>query len=310
MSGRAKAELALVVITLVWGATFSTVKNALADASPILFVAVRFSLASAALLLLYHRKLDRRTLLPGIAVGSLLFAGYAFQTVGLRFTTPSKAAFITGFTIPLVPLISSCVYKTRPRPAELAGVLAATVGMALMTLQDVHLQVSQMGLNPGDGLTVLCAVAFAGHIVALGYFSKWATHRRLGFEPLAVWQILTAAAWGLLSFRWLDTPYWHMSNGLWIALAITGLLATALAFTVQTWAQLHTTPIRTALIFALEPVFAWAFSWLLTGEVLSARASLGAVLILAGILLVEMKRSETGQHPSIHATSGVSTPEV
>ena len=310
MSSRAKAELALVVITLVWGVTFTTVKNALADASPVLFVAVRFSLASAALIVLYHRKLDRRTLLPGLAVGTLLFAGYAFQTVGLRFTTPSKSAFITGFTIPLVPLISSCVYRRRPRPAELAGVIAATIGMTLMTLPDVHLQVSELGLNPGDGLTILCAVAFAGHIVALGYFSKWATRRGLGFEPLAVWQILTAAAWGILSFRWLDTPYWHMSSGLWIALAITGLLATALAFTVQTWAQLHTTPTRTALIFALEPVFAWAVAWLLTGEVLSGRASLGAVLILAGILLVEMKRSESGQHPSKQPLNGVSTPEV
>jgi drug/metabolite transporter (DMT)-like permease len=306
MTDRARAEFALLVITLIWGVTFTTVKNALADASPILFVAARFSLAAAGLIAIYHRKLDLRTLLPGIAVGTLLFAGYAFQTVGLRWTTPSKSAFITGFTIPLVPLISSCVYRKRPRPVELVGVLTATLGMALMTLQDVHLLVDRIALNPGDVLTAAGAAAFAAHIVALGYFSSWATRRGIGFQSLAVWQILTAAAWGLLSFRWLDTPYWHMSNGLWIALAITGLLATALAFTVQTWAQLYTTPTRTALIFSLEPVSAWLFSWLLTGEVLSPRATLGAVLIMAGILLVEMKRSDSGQHP----TNGVSVAEV
>jgi drug/metabolite transporter (DMT)-like permease len=298
---RVHAELALLGNALIWGVTFTTVKNALADASPILFVAVRFTLAGVALLLLYHRKLDRRMVLPGSIVGLLLFAGYAFQTTGLRFTTPSKSAFITGLTIPMVPLLTSLVYKRRPRPAELAGVLSATIGMGLMTLQDVHLQV-----NPGDVLTVLCAAAFAGHIVVLGYFSNWATAKGMGFESLAVYQIVSAAAFALLSFGWLDSPRWHMSNRLAIALAITGLLATALAFSVQTWAQRYTTPTRTALIYSLEPVFAWVFSWIVTGELLSRKATLGAVLILAGILLVELKRTTAGQHLIVSVT----TPEV
>ena len=197
MNTRGKAELALLANALIWGVTFTTVKNALADASPVLFVAVRFSLAAAVLAVIYHRKLDRRTLLPGIAVGSLLFAGYAFQTAGLRFTSASKSAFITGMTIPMVPLLSACVYRKKPRAAELAGVLTATLGMGLMTLQDVHLQV-----NIGDSSSTgaCCAGAFAGHIVALGYFSNWATTRGFGFESLAVWQIVTAAALGFVSF--------------------------------------------------------------------------------------------------------------
>ena len=306
MTKRLQAELALLLNALIWGATFTTVKNALTDASPILFVAVRFSLAGIVLVLLYVRKLDRRVLLPGSIAGLLLFAGYAFQTTGLRFTTPSKSAFITGLAIPVVPLLSFIVYRRRPRPAELAGVLAATLGMGLMTLQDVHLQV-----NPGDLLTAFCAVAFAGHIVALGYLSSWATGKGLGFESLAVWQIVTAAVFASVSFGWLDraagsTPHWHTSGRLWIALAITGLLATAFAFTIQTWAQQYTTATRTALIYALEPVFAWGFSWLLAGEVLSRRATLGAVLILVGILLVEVKRTDAGQHPIV----SMATPEV
>jgi drug/metabolite transporter (DMT)-like permease len=300
MTKRWQAELALLLNTVIWGATFTTVKNALSDASPVLFVAVRFGLAGIVLLLLYARKLNLRVLPPGTFVGLLLFAGYAFQTMGLRFTSPSKSAFITGLAIPMVPLISAIVYRRRPRPAELAGVLAATIGMGLMTLQDVHLQV-----NPGDVLTLLCAVAFAGHIVALGYFSEWATHRGLGFQALAVWQIVTAAVFGFVSFSWLDTPHWQMSSRLSIALAITGLLATAFAFTVQTWAQRYTTPTRTALIYALEPVFAWGFSWLLAGELLSRRATLGAILILAGILLVELKRMDAGQHPIVSVTPEV-----
>ncbi len=301
MTKRWQAELALLGNALIWGITFTTVKNALADASPILFVAVRFSLAGMVLLLLYARKLERRMVLPGSVAGLLLFAGYAFQTTGLRFTTPSKSAFITGLAIPMVPLLTSLVYRKRPRPVELAGVLAATIGMGLMTLEDVHMQV-----NRGDILTVLCAVAFAGHIVTLGYFSHQANRRGLGFESLAVWQIVTAAIFAFVGFDWLESPHWRVSSGLCIALAITGLAATAVAFTVQTWAQRYTTATRTALIYALEPVFAWGFSWFLAGELLSRRATLGAALILAGILLVEMKRSDGTLHPQV----STSTPEV
>lgn len=303
---RWKADLALLANTVIWGATFTTVKDALADASPILFVAVRFSLAAGVLALIYGRRLTRRTLLPGCAVGTLLFTGFAFQTAGLRFTTASKSAFITGFTIPLVPLVSSFVYRKRPRVAELAGVCLATVGMGLLTLQDVHLQAALLDVNRGDVLTVLCAIAFAGHIVALGYFSNRAVLQGHGFESLAVWQILAAAVLGLVTFNWIDTPHWKMSSGLLIALAITGFLATALAFTVQTWAQRYTTATRTALIYSLEPVFAWLFSWFLTGELLSRRATVGAVLILAGILLVEVKRPDPEQHPN----KRVAIPEV
>lgn len=295
------AELALLGNALIWGVTFQTVKNALADASPILFVAVRFSLAAIVLILLYFRKLDRRMILPGCFVGLLLFAGYAFQTAGLRFTSPSKSAFITGLSIPMVPLLTSLVYRNRPRPAELGGVLVATIGMGLMTLQDIHLH-----MNPGDTLTLFCAVAFAGHIVALGYLGHQAVRHGVGYESLAVWQIVTAAVFGFVSFNWLESPRWRMSSGLGIALAITGFAATALAFTVQTWAQRYTTPTRTALIYALEPVFAWLFSWFLTGELLSRRATLGAVLILTGILLVEVKRTDDKPH----LMSNTARPEV
>jgi drug/metabolite transporter (DMT)-like permease len=285
MSPRWKAELALLANALIWGSTFTMVKDALRDISPILFVAVRFTLAAAVLVLIFYPKLSRHTLLPGFAVGSLLFAGYAFQTAGLRFTTPSKSAFITALAIPMVPLLTSCVYKKWPLPAETAGVIAATMGMGLMTVPDLHFE-----LNPGDLLTFLCAMAFAGHIVALGYFSKRAISQGYGFESLAVWQIMSAAGLGLVSFNWLDSSHLRMSQGLGLALAVTGLLATALAFTVQTWAQRYTTATRTALIYALEPVFAYGFSWIFTGELLSRRATFGAGLILAGILLVEVKQ--------------------
>lgn len=301
MTKSSKADLALLANAAIWGVTFLVVKDALADASPVLFVAVRFSVAAIVLVAIYLRKVKLRALWRGAIAGLLLFAGYAFQTAGLRFTSPSKSAFITGLSIPMVPLLSSLVYRSGPRPAELAGIAAATLGMGLMTLQGFSLQFSL-----GDGLTFLCAVAFAGHIVALGYFSMWGERRGIGFESLAVWQIVSAAVLGWVSFARLDTPHWHLTYGLAFALLVTGLLATALAFTVQTWAQKYTTATRTALIYSLEPVFAWGTAWVLTGELLSRRATMGAVLILAGILLVELKRSEVGVHP----ISSTASPDV
>jgi drug/metabolite transporter (DMT)-like permease len=136
-------------------------------------------------------------------------------------------------------------------------------------------------------------VAFAGHIIALGHYSS-----RMSFEILSISQVGTAAALALSVFWWAETPriYWRWE--VWFAIAITGLLATALAFTIQAWAQQYTTATRTALIFTLEPVFAWLTSFLLTGELLSQRATLGACLILAGILLVELKPSTQRAHPS------------
>src|SRR6516225_3711044 len=139
-----KADLALLGNAVIWGATFVLVKDALSDASPVLFVAVRFTIAALVLMALY-RIPNPRAVLPGMLVGGLLFSGYAFQTAGLRLTSPSKSAFITGMCIPLVPFFSWFVYRTRPRPAEVAGVLAATAGMGLMTFPDLHMQQVNLG---------------------------------------------------------------------------------------------------------------------------------------------------------------------
>jgi drug/metabolite transporter (DMT)-like permease len=288
-----KADLALVANTVIWGSTFVLVKAALQDVSPILFLALRFSLAALILTLIYRAKMNRKSIVPGIFAGFLLFGGYAFQTLGLQWTTPSKSAFLTGLSIPMVPLIGSLVYRKGPRPVELAGVLMASAGMALMTLQGDDLHVGR-----GDLLSFFCAIAFAGHIVALAHYSP-----RFSFETITVVQIATAAALALGSFWWLEVPLLRIGPKVLMAIAVTGVLATALAFTIQTWAQQYTTAARTALIYTLEPVCAWATSYWFTGEILSRRGIGGAVLILSGILLVEMKRANVAQHLSISAAN-------
>jgi drug/metabolite transporter (DMT)-like permease len=285
-----RADLALVFNTLIWGSTFVLVKRALDDASALLFVAIRFSVAALVMAFVFRRRWSLRSGAPpgGILAGACLFGGYAFQTAGLKLTTPSKAAFLTGLTVVLVPLLSSLVYRVYPHASEVIGVVMATIGMGLMTLHG-----SAGGIALGDTLVILCALAFAAHIVVLGHYSKMAP-----FEPLAVWQLGTTAALALAGFWWIEKPFFHPSTILWLALLVSSLLSTALAFSVQAWAQQVTTATRAALIFALEPVVAWIFAFTIMGERLPGKAIFGAVLILAGILVAELKPIRLSQHPS------------
>ena len=301
VSRRSAAELALVFNTLVWGATFMLVKSALGNISPLLFLALRFSLATAALAWLFRRPLAGpgawKGAGAGVLVGSFLFLGYLLQTLGLRLTAAPKSAFITGLTSVMVPLLGSFVYRNRPQVSEWLGILTATAGLGLMTLPGAGLlgtmQAGTAAVNRGDVLTFFCAIAFAAHIVTLGHFSG-----RMGFELLSVTQVGTAALLSLALCGWAETPHLEWRPAVVSGILVTGLFATALAFTVQAWAQQYTTAARTALIYMLEPVVAWATSYLLAGEGLSRRAAAGAALILGGVLLVELKPLSQRRHPS------------
>ncbi len=291
MSAR-KAEAALVWNTVVWGSTFVLVKAALDDISPILFLALRFSLATAALVGLFaaRRRLvwNWRTAAAGALAGVFLFAGYLTQTLGLRLTSAPKSAFITGLASVMVPLVAALVYRSRPRVSEVVGILVATAGLGLLTLQ------GRGGpINPGDLLTLLCAVAFATHIVVLGHFSE-----RMDFELLSVAQVGSAAVLSGSLFWWVEVPRVAWRPAVLGAILVTGLLATALAFTIQAWAQRRTSSTRTGLIYMLEPVFAWITSYLLVGEGLTRRAAAGAALILGGVIMVEVKPLRLRRHPS------------
>ena len=283
-----RADLALAFITVIWGSTFVLVKRALDDASALLFVAIRFTVAATVMAWLFRRRWSWQPPQGGILAGICLFGGYAFQTAGLKLTTPSKAAFLTGLTVVMVPLMSSLVYRVYPHISEAIGVSIATIGMGLMTLQG-----NAIGVARGDALVILCALAFAAHIVVVGHYSKMAP-----FEPLAVWQLGITAASALAGFWWMEKPYFHPSPILWFALMVSSLFSTALAFTVQAWAQQVTTATRAALIFALEPVVAWIFAFTVMGERLPGRAVFGAVLILSGILVAELKPIGLERHPS------------
>ena len=286
------AEALLVWNALIWGATFVVVKSALAGISPLYFLALRFSLATIALLVLFRGvgkgPRDWKSVGAGVLIGSLLFAGYLTQTLGLRLTSAPKSAFITGLCSVLVPVLAAVAYRIRPQVAEVAGLLVATGGMALMTLHG-----SIGAISRGDLLTLACAFAFAAHIVTLGHYSG-----TVSFELLSVTQIATSAVWSWSLLWWMEKPRVQWRPSVVCAILVTGLLATALAFTIQAWAQRYTTSTRTALIYMLEPVTAWLTSYFLTGEGLSGRAAAGAGLILGGVVLVEVKPWASRPHPS------------
>jgi drug/metabolite transporter (DMT)-like permease len=288
-----RADLALAANAFIWGSTFVVVKRALDDASPLVFLSLRFAIAALALALIFRGRwnLERRlaaSIGGGCVAGLCLFAGYAFQTAGLKYTSAAKSAFLTGTSIAMVPFLAAAVYRRRPELSEILGVLVVSAGMGLMTLEGQSLT-----LERGEWLTLLCAAGFAAHIVALGYYAK-----RVSFEVVAVMQVAVAGLLAGGTFWWMENPFLRWSAGVLVALVITGLLATALAFSVQAWAQQYTSATHTAVIFALEPIFAWLTSFLSTGETLSRQAALGAVLILAGIMMVELKPIKTSRHQS------------
>ena len=289
----ARAEAALVFVAFIWGSTFVLVKAALADVSTFLFLALRFLLAGIVLAIAYRRRMSGiftkswRKLWSGVLTGVFLFGGYVFQTLGLRLTTPSKSAFLTGLAIVLVPLLSSLVYRIAPQFREVLGAVIATTGMGLMTLEGTKFRI-----ETGDLLTIVGAIFFALHMVAIGHYAP-----RDGFECLSVLQISTAALLGLSLCWWVEGIYIRWTPTVISGLLVAGLLATAAAFTLHAWAQQHTTATRTAVIFALEPIFAWGTSFVVLREVLDWRAAIGAIFILSGILIVELKPLKILKHP-------------
>lgn len=288
MSTRLKADLALASCALVWGATFVLVKNALADSSVFGFLAVRFVLASIVLGAIFWRAVksaNAADIRAGLFLGVIMFGGYAFQTLGLLTTTPSKAAFITGSSVVLVPIFHGIFWKSKIGVTVWIGALAALVGLYFLTVPREGLG----RLNGGDLLVGACAVVFAIHILFVGHFSPKHSVGALTFFQIAMTAGLSLLAVPVASVTHLEPARFHASGGVLIAIVVTALFATAFAFSIQIWAQQHTTPSHVAILFSLEPVFAGVTSYIWLGERLSGKALSGALLILAGILVAEIK---------------------
>jgi drug/metabolite transporter (DMT)-like permease len=260
------------------------VKDAVALYPLFAFLALRFAIASATLAVPAAprlRGLGRRGALAGTGLGLLLALGYALQTAGLARTTVSSAGFITGLYVVFTPLFAFALLRIRARPVTWAGVALATGGLALLSGVDA-------GSVTGDALVLAGSAAYSLQIALLERYAP-------RYDVLALTEVQMLAAFAgfaivVVAARQLEVPRgWTV----WGALVVTGVFASALAFLVQTWAQRRTSATRTALAFALEPVFAGIFGFWLAGDRLGAIGWSGCALIMAGIVVAEPEAGRT-----------------
>jgi len=278
------ALLALIAVTAVWGFTFVQVKDALELYPLFAFLAVRFAIASVVLAVPAAgrlRTLGRPGWVAGAALGLLLALGYGLQTAGLERTTVSSAGFITGLYVVFTPLLALAIFRTRVGNAVWVGVALAVVGLAMLTGVGA-------GDPVGDLLVLLGSAAYSVQIVLMERYAP-------RYDAIAFTQVEMLAAFGgflvvAVALGQLEVPHgWTV----WSALLVTGIFASALAFLVQTWAQRRTSATRTALAFAMEPVFAGFFGFWLAGDRLGAIGWTGCALIMTGILVAEPEAGRT-----------------
>ena len=277
-----RADLLLITAAAVWGVSFVIVKDALTAASPLLFLAVRFSIATVVLAPLANLRVrfSRAELRAGALLTLLLASGFAAQAYGLQYTTPARSAFIVAMSSVLAPMIALVIMRHRLAWQLLVALIVATLGLYFLTAPDAG------GLNRGDLWTLVTAVVFGGHIVAVSEFSKRFQAERMVWLQLpgtAIATLIAALLVEQLRFEW--------SLGLGAALLFLGVMSTAVALVWQMRAQREMSSARASLLFCLEPVFAALTSWLFWGEQFSLSQGLGAGLILGGMVLAVVGES-------------------
>ena len=268
------STLLLVLVTAVWGWTFVVVRDAISAYGVLGFLSLRFALASVALAPLL-KGMTRRTLLVGSGIGLVLAMGYLFQTLGLLFTTPTNSGLITGLFVVFAPLAARALFKVSISRHVLVAVSLSLTGMVLLAGQ------SPSGVRVGDALTVVCAAALGLHIALL---SRYAREHNAG--SLALAQMLSMAV--LFSLMWpLFEPVALPPREVLFAIVLTGLVASAVAFYIQTTVQQHIPAARVAIILTMEPVFAALFGYWLAGDRLSPAQLTGAGLIISALFVGE-----------------------
>lgn len=284
-----RAELALIGIAAVWGLTFTMVQDAVELLPVMAFLGYRFAWATALVAPIFWKRLralPRDGIRAGLVMGVFLTAGYILQTLGLEETTASDAGFITGLFVVLTPVLGALVLGQRISRAAWIAAAVSAIGLYLLSGAGGDFRLR------GDGLVFLAAVSFAAHILATGRAAS-----RYDVGALLVVQLAVAAVVCLVGAAIAGDLEPPAGAKVWSALAVTAVVASALGFFVQTYAQRHAPPARTALILASEPAFAGLFGYLLAGDRLSALAWLGAGLIMSAIVVVELLPRRTTTEP-------------
>ncbi len=284
---RWQVDALLILVTLIWGGTFLVVQNSIHSIGPLSYVALRFGTGAITLGLIFHKRLRRITrveLQSGLIIGLFLCAGYVFQTVGLQYTTSSKAGFITGLNVVIVPVLSVLILKQWPGMGGTLGVMLAAIGMTLLSLGNKL----DLEFGLGEFLVLLCAISFAWHIVLISRFAPGLDAFNLAIVQLATTAVVSGVFAPVFGEK-LEMP----GLPVWGSVLFMGVVATAFTFAVMNRVQQFTSSTRAALIYALEPVFAGMFGYL-AGESLSLPAWLGCALIFIGMISTELKFKRAG----------------
>ena len=305
-SAHLKADIALVLTTLIWGSTFVIAKDILTYWPPLAYITVRFVVAALALAIIFRRdilKVNRSAWVAGLTLGGLVIIGFNLQAIGQVYTTASKSAFITGLTTPLVPLVAFAVLRVRPTVGNTAGVVLASIGGWLFLVPRAG---EASNANLGDILTLVCTLVFALHITMISFYTARFNTRQLTVLPIIVAAALSGLVWimmrlsaNIVSSEWLPqfvlnelTPLvwtWRVS----LQVLYLAIVATVITFLLWTWGQARLSATRAAIIFSLEPVFATLFAVAVRGhsEWIGGSGIVGAALILVAVIVSESRFS-------------------
>ena len=273
------ADFLLVLVAVSWGATFVMVQNAIKDIPAFTFLFLRFFIAFLFMYLIFYKKINftKETLKASVFLGIFNFGGYGFQTLALYYSPSGIVAFLTGLFVIFTPLFSFLIFKKRASKNAIFGAFLAVMGLYFLVLSD------NMNIGKGEFLALICAVFYALHVTFTDIYSK-----KHNIFTLVTFQFLTVAFLSLIFMPFEDLSSIHFSNQAVIAVLVTSLIATVFAFFVQTYAQQYTTPVKTAVIFALEPVTA-AFFGYFNGEILSVKQIIGGILVIIAMIISEFQ---------------------
>lgn len=277
-------EIGLLFVAIIWGMGFVASRLSLdSKLTPFQIMTLRFFISTLLMLIIYRknlRSINRNSLIAGIILGLLLFVGFAFQTVGLQYTTPSKNAFLTAINVVMVPYIGILLYKRSLDKFGIAGAVLACIGVGILTLD------GGFNVNKGDIFTLICALSFAFHIFFVGEFVK-------KYDPilLTTLQLSFAFLFSLIAIIVMGQTNIHLNSKGILAVSYLGIFSTTLAFLLQNVAQKFTNETKAAIILSMESVFGSLASVVFLGELMTLKIALGCILIFIAITISETKLS-------------------
>jgi drug/metabolite transporter (DMT)-like permease len=292
-------EVALIFNALIWGGTFALIKNALTDVSPLLFLGLRFGLATLIFLPFVYtslKKTNKKTIIAGSILGLFYFAGFTTQTLGLNITSATKSGFITGTFVIFIPILQFLIEKRKPKWFNVIGVIFVLIGLIMLSSKGNNAIefFKQLGsdFNLGDLLTLICAILFAFQVVYVDVFTK-----KYDYLPMVFIQLLITGLGGflltfILSATSVEQVKFVMNSNVIISILYTAIFASILATIIQLKYQKTVSPTKAGIIFSIEPIFAVIFAYFLLTEKISKFGLIGCVLIFMGLIVSEVFSSK------------------